>query len=106
MSVPTGNRRNSMTRIFPAMLIVALCGSAPTRADDARARAISPFLDGEVVAVLHLDLTKVDVKDLLTRVFQDRDEASEYSKEFGPWFTALRQAGAKELFVIASPADF
>ena len=95
-----------MSRVLPALLFVALCGSASTRADDARARAISPFLDDEVVAILHLDLTKVDLNDLLMRLFQDRDVAREYSEGLGPWFTELREAGAKELFLVASPADF
>ncbi len=95
-----------MSRVFPALLIVALCGSASTRADEARAGAIAPFLNDEVVAILHLDLTKVNLNDLLTRLFQDRDAASEYSKELGPWFAALRKAGAEELYLVASPADF
>ena len=86
-----------MSRVLPAMLTFALCGLAAARADDARAKAIAPFLDDEVVAVLRLDLTKVDLNDLLTRVFQDRDAASVYSEELGPWFAALRKAGAKEL---------
>ncbi len=95
-----------MTRVFPALLIVALCGSASAQAEDARARAIAPFLDDEVVAVLHLDLSRVDLNDLLTRLFQDPDAAREYSEGLGPWFKALRQAGAKELFLVARPTDF
>ena len=95
-----------MSRFFRALLFVALCGSTSARAEDARARAIAPFLDDEVVAVLHLDLTKVDLDDLLTRLFQDRDAAREYSLELGPWFKELRKAGAEDMFLVVTPANF
>ena len=84
-----------MSRVLPALLIVALCGSATTRADDARVRAIAPFVDDEVVAVLHVDLTKVDLDDLLTRVFQDPDAAREYPRGSAPGWWSFARPGRR-----------
>ncbi len=78
----------------------ALCGLATAWADDARSRWIAPFLDNDVFAVGRLDLAKVDVDKLAHRLVADQEQAGEMAQKTAPWFAALRQAGAKELYVL------
>lgn len=79
---------------------IALFGLAGARADDARSRAITPFLDNDVFAVGRLDLEKVDVEKLGHLLVTDQEQAGEMSQKIAPWIAALRKAGAKELYVL------
>ncbi len=81
-------------------IFIPLIGLATARADDARSRAITPFLDNDVFAVGRLDLEKVDVEKLVHRLVIDQEQAGEMSQKIAPWITALRKAGAKELYVL------
>jgi hypothetical protein len=94
-----------MPHVLAALLIASLCWSSPAPAADARVQAIAPFIDREVIAVLHLDLAAARVDELLPRLVRDQDGAAELSQRVAPWFAALRQAGARELFLILSPTD-
>ena len=83
-----------------ALVPLVLFGFAKVRAQDARSQAIAPFLDNDVFAVGRLDLAKVDVDKLAHRLHADQDRAGEVSQTIAPWFAALRQAGARELYVL------
>ena len=89
-----------MKRLVLVVIPFALVGLTTARADDARARAIAPFLDNDVFAVGRLDLAKIDVDKLAHRLVADQERAGELSQSITPWFTALRKAGAKELYVL------
>jgi Protein of unknown function (DUF1559) len=89
-----------MKSTFFALVTFAFFGLAGARADDARSRAITPFLDNDVFAVGRLDLEKVDVEKLVHTLVTDQEQAGEMSQKIAPWIAALRKAGAKELYVL------
>jgi prepilin-type processing-associated H-X9-DG protein len=103
-----------MKSIAFSLVPLALLGMTLARADDGRARAMAPFLDNDVIAVGHFDLTKLDADKLIRRLIPDPEEAGQLSTSISPWLAALRQAGAKEMFVLLvlpelispSPAPF
>ncbi len=89
-----------MNHLVFAMILFAPFGLAAARADDARSRAIAPFVDNDVFAVGRLDLAKVDVDKLTHGLVADQERAGELAQTITPWFSALRKAGAKELYVL------
>lgn len=93
-----------MSRVVFALVILALCGTA--RARDVDVRAVAPFVDGTTRAVLHVDLVEARVGELLGRLVPDQNLAEPLSKSIVPWASALRQAGAKDLFLVSRPSDF
>jgi prepilin-type processing-associated H-X9-DG protein len=80
-------------------------GPAATRADDSRARSIAAFLDNDVIGVVRIDLTKVDVEKIARRLAADPEQAAELSQAVSPWFAALRTAGSKDLYFLINLAD-
>jgi hypothetical protein len=83
----------------------ALAGSVMVRGDDARVSAIAPFLNSDTIALVRLDLVKADAEKLARRLVDDKAQADEMSRNIAPWFKALRDAGAKEIFVLISLPD-
>ena len=98
-----------MSPLFHVATLVAL--TLPTQAapEDPRASRIAPFVGEEVAAVLHLDLTSLEVNAVAHRVldgvFDDR-EIDEATRDLDGWLEALRSAGAEEFFLLIDPADF
>ncbi|MGP0067053.1 MAG: DUF1559 domain-containing protein [Isosphaeraceae bacterium] len=91
-----------------ASLIVCVLGQAPDRqAADSRARAIAPFVDSGVVAVVHLDMTRGDIPAIVDRLSGGRipGPSTDASKVLIAWYDSLRRAGAKELFVVINAGD-
>jgi hypothetical protein len=70
---------------------------------------VAPFLDDRTVAVLHVDLTGIDLDALVARVAGLAQVATKDldtpRKELGPWLRNLTTAGARDLYVIASLID-
>src|SRR5262245_22325706 len=100
-----------MYRITAVALALALTVPAAAAKFDpeARAGAVAPFIDGQTVAVAHLDLTRIDADALLDKVAEaGKLEASEVAgpkRELRGWLADLTRAGAKELYAVFSLAD-
>ncbi len=94
-----------MFRALPILLLAMLAMVARGGAAEAEIKRIAPFIDGGTVAVLRVDLTKFQIAEMLTRLIQDRDDVEAMSKSLVPWVSALRQAGAREFYVVVDPSD-
>ena len=91
-----------------ATVIFCSMGQAPDQpALETRTRAISPFMDSGVVAVLQLDLARADLPTLFGRLAagQASGPFEDASKVVLTWSGRLRGAGARELFIIINAGD-
>jgi prepilin-type processing-associated H-X9-DG protein len=92
--------------------------AAVARADfnpDAHARTVAPFLDNQTIAVLHIDVTRIDI-DILCRKVIDmgqikpeedmHQKITETGKNVRKWLLDFNYAGGKDIYVILSLADF
>jgi prepilin-type processing-associated H-X9-DG protein len=82
-----------------ALILISLSVLSPAHAQDVRSRILAPFLDNDVLGVGHIDLTKVDVEKLARTLVTDQEQAGEMAQTFSPWLSALRKAGAREIYV-------
>jgi hypothetical protein len=91
-----------------AVALPAAAAEAP-HDPDARARAITPYLDPEVVAVGHVDLTRVNLDALVNRLAAiGQVEARELLPDkfdLRRWLADFTKAGGKELYAFLNPAD-
>jgi hypothetical protein len=103
-----------MARLIAFVLSLTLVGQA-LAADKkfdpkARAKAIAPYLDEEAIAVLHLDVTRVDPEALVTRLadlgIATTKETAEFRKGVEQWIKRLTKAGGQDIYWVASLADF
>lgn len=79
-------------------LLFVLCGAAP----DPRIEQIAPLVGPDVAAVGHLDLVKIDGNaEFATALAGGVGESQ--ARENARWATALRRAGAKDLFLLWDP---
>jgi hypothetical protein len=92
-----------------ALALLAI--SRPSRAAEkldaaALARTIAPFVDGETVAVAHVDVSRVSpapIVALLTRIVPDAaDEFAQGGKEMAESVAVLRRERVTELFAVVS----
>jgi hypothetical protein len=96
--------------LFLLLLAAAPAHAADRKFDaDAAAKAVAPYLDDRTVAVVHVDLTRVDVDALFKQLvaaagLKDADVA-ESKKATGETLQALLKAGAKDAFVVFSLID-
>ena len=90
---------------------LALPASAAERKFDADAcaKAVAPYLDEQTFAVLHVDLTAVDVDALAAKAAElakvDADAVPFPRKEAAAAVKALTDAGARDVYVVVSLAD-
>jgi hypothetical protein len=88
---------------------VSLNAQQPRLDADARARAIAPFLDAQVVAIARLDLNRIDPDALVDKVAalgkMDALLLAEPKKELARWLQPLTRAGAKEVYALFSLAS-
>ena len=103
-----------MSRYIAAALAacaLALPASAAERKFDpeAAAKAVAPYLDDRVVAVLHVDLTAVDVNAIAAKVADlakaDADALPFPRKEAADAVKLWTDAGARDVYFIVSLAD-
>ena len=102
-----------MSRLISWSLLLSL--AVPCLADDkkldaeARAKAVAPFLDEQLIAVGHVDLTRVDVNAIAEKLSEyakvKEEEIAGPKKEVGDWLEAWSKAGVRELYVVISLAD-
>ncbi|HUT92252.1 MAG TPA: DUF1559 domain-containing protein [Thermoguttaceae bacterium] len=77
----------------------------------ARAKAIAPFLDEQTVAVMHVDLTRLDVESILAKLVEivpalgQEIQSEGVEVELRQAREGFLKAGAKELYLVASLAD-
>src|SRR5262245_37725013 len=100
----------NLSRAIPVLLALSLpaLGQEPRFDPAARAAAIAPFLDGQALAVVRLDLTRADVDALATKFAAlakiDAKQLAEPKKELAARVQALTKAGAGEVFAVFSLA--
>lgn len=102
-----------MSRLLAWSLLLSL--TTPCLADDkkvdaeARAKAVAPFLDEQVIAVGHVDLTRVDVNAIAEKVSEyaklKEEEIAGPKKKVGDWLAVWKKADIRELYVVVSLAD-
>ena len=89
-------------------LAACVLGQAPQPpGDDARARALAPFVDPDVLAVVQLDLARLDVgrwRPAWPAIGRPASVA-ERVRLLSAWSEGLKQAGAREVFVVVSLDD-
>jgi hypothetical protein len=96
-----------MWTIVAPLLMCALGQAAGQPPADPRVKAIAPFVDSGVVAVMHLDLAHADFPVIVDRLSGGRSPGliAEVSKPLTGWIEGLKGAGAKDLFVVVDVAD-
>jgi hypothetical protein len=96
--------------LLPLILLPAAPVPAERKFDpDAAARAVAPYLDDGTVAVVHVDLTRLDA-DALHKQFAalanlKPGELAEAKKLVGEAVKKLTNAGARDVFFVFSLAD-
>jgi prepilin-type processing-associated H-X9-DG protein len=91
---------------IPLLLTLVSAGAAP--AADSRAQSVAPFVGPEVAIVVHLDLARTDLTATGRRVlgdFMDEEKVAQSTKLLTDWVASMRQAGARDLFILVDPAD-
>src|SRR5688572_23031769 len=95
------------------LLAVAAATQAQEFDPAARAAAIAPFLDDQAFAVARFDLARLNLRAALEHGLKavpdvppeiERELASEEAR-VTTWIDALRRAGAREIYVVASLKD-
>jgi len=96
-----------MSTISAALLLLCFCQAPGQPVADPRIKAIAPFVESDVFAVVQLDLVRADLQGLATRVFGDPPPGflADTKQVTLRWSDALRRAGAKELYLVFSVID-
>ena len=96
-----------MSTIVAALVFSALGQAAEQPAADPRVRALAPFVDSGVFAVVELDLARGDLRAVADRLAGERPPSpvTDAIKPLVAWSDALRRAGARELFVVVNLSD-
>jgi len=108
-------------RLFvPALLALGVTLAATSRPaaaefdPKAQAEIVAPFIDEQTVAVIHVDVTRIDVDALFAEFFKLVPEAKELPgshaerarSEVNKALQAVLAAGGKNLYYVVSLADF
>src|SRR6516162_5396365 len=76
----------------------------------ARAQAIAPYLDEQTVVVAHIDVSVLNLDAILAAIpgvsKRDADELAALKTNVAPWLADFTNAGAKELYIVFSLADY
>ena len=115
-----------MYKVTAVVIAFAVCTAldAPGQVSDpaARAKAVGPFIDEQTIAVVRVDVTRIDIDALFAKLGQivgqvegdrdDKEAALEAIKRFdqpkqivGKWVADFMKAGGRELYFVASLAD-
>lgn len=105
-----------MRKPFIASLVVLaiLSASRATAAEEfdpaARAAAVAPYLDDQVIGVAHIDPTRVDLEAFFKETWlpkpPDGTELSEVQAIIERWIAEFTRAGGRELYLVFTLADF
>jgi Protein of unknown function (DUF1559) len=96
-----------MLKILLALACAGVGQAPPAAGDDPRGRAVAPFLDTDVLAVVQLDLARGNLGALTARVAGEgpRGDIAEVVKGVFTWSERLKQAGVREAYGIVSLDD-
>ncbi len=96
-----------MLSAFAALVLVALGQVQADQAAEARVKAIAPFVDTDVFAVIQVDVARLDVQAFSAKVFGDSSSGllADGKKLALQWSGGLKGAGAKELYFVFSVID-
>jgi Protein of unknown function (DUF1559) len=96
-----------MLKILVAFAAVALGQAPQPTGDDPRARAIAPFVDPDVLAVVQLDLARGNLGALTVRLAgeEPRGAVSEVAKDLFNWSERLKRVGVREVYGIVCLDD-
>ena len=96
-----------MSTALAALVLVALGQVQGDPAAEARVKAIAPFVDSDVFAVVQVDVARLDGPTLFTKVFGEPlpPVAADGKRILLHWSDDLKAAGAKELYVVFSIID-
>src|SRR4051794_35115807 len=94
-----------MPSCYAAILLCAL-GQAAGR-PDARVKAIDPFVDSDVYAIVQIDLTRADLPALAARLAGKPSPSmvADAMKLMVRWSEGLQRAGGRELDLVFSTLD-
>ena len=95
-----------MLRKYVLLGVFLVNGPIDAHADDPRAEAVAPFLDADVTVVGRINIEKFDVETFAGKLIEDNESADLVTKNFAPGLTALRNAGVRDLYVLAKLEDF
>jgi hypothetical protein len=90
-----------------SLILLAAVGAQQDAADGAS--VIRSFVSDTTLIVGHLDINRLDVQTLATRLLGRIDGFEEFEapvKRVASWVSALRDAGAKDLYVLTGLTDF
>jgi prepilin-type processing-associated H-X9-DG protein len=94
-----------MFRKFALIGSLLAFGCFGARADDPRAEAVAPFLDADVMMICRINVKTLDVEKLAGRLVEDQASAAMLTGRIAPWLSALRKAGASDLYLLAGPSN-
>jgi prepilin-type processing-associated H-X9-DG protein len=96
-----------MSTAFPTLVLIALSQVPAPEAPDQRVKAIAPFVDSDVFAVVLVDVGALDVQQFSARVFGDPQAGvlADGKRIATQWSQGLKASGAKELYVVFSIID-
>ena len=101
-------KRNWMPGL--AALFVVVCGSARAEFDpEASARAVAPFLDEQTVAIVRVDLSRIDVEGVWAKMVElgkaDPQELAGPEEAMLQWVADFAVAGGTDLYLVVTLAD-
>jgi hypothetical protein len=91
------------------VLLAAAASASPAAEPAAAARFVTPYLDEQAVAIIHLDLTGLEVDDAFERIARAAGiDPKEFAVTLRAWrdgLAAFRKAGANDVYGVLSVAD-
>jgi hypothetical protein len=92
--------------LFSATML-ALLPAQDKLDSEGRAKAIAPYLDDQVIAVVYVDLARMDTDALLAKaaVLTKVDAGKLAAHALPQWLKGLSQAGAREVYFVVTMAD-
>jgi hypothetical protein len=101
--------RKMMVFLLPLALVAPAAAGAKKLDAESLAKAVAPYVDDQTVAVVHVDMSRVDPEALATKIAEmtkeKREEIAKDMASFRQGVTAFRQAGGKDVFFVFSLAD-
>jgi hypothetical protein len=103
-----------MRKLFFCFLAIASANGVfadePKFDAKSRAQAITPYLDEQTVVVAHIDVSVLNLDAILAAIpgvsKRDADELAALKTNVAPWLADFTNAGAKELYIVFSLADY
>jgi hypothetical protein len=95
--------------LLPLLLAVPAAAADETVNADARAKAVAPYLDDQVFAVAHVDVSRFKVETALAKLAElgklDAAEIQPLKKKLLSWLGGFTRAKGKEVYFVFSLAD-